>query len=154
MNFQLHYIQVVAMARELGNLKQKQPLVVWNNKYEYHQTVNMPFSNEYQRHGNCRCYPTCHRMTSLCLSPTGRKPSSLAAYLPLQKPLNCQMDENQIIFQYEPYFSQGNDRIGVESNVIIAKFSATDTDLNIRTAKVSRSPCSRAGNQTNAVAVG
>ncbi|MCU8148000.1 DUF2057 domain-containing protein [Vibrio vulnificus] len=38
--------------------------------------------------------------------------------------------ENQIVFQYEPYFSQGNDRIGVESNVIIAKFSANDTDLN------------------------
>ncbi|EJA3102199.1 DUF2057 domain-containing protein [Vibrio vulnificus] len=43
--------------------------------------------------------------------------------------------ENQIVFQYEPYFSQGNDRIGVESNVIIAKFSATDTDLNFELPK-------------------
>ncbi|EIH0731030.1 TPA: DUF2057 domain-containing protein [Vibrio vulnificus] len=43
--------------------------------------------------------------------------------------------ENQIVFQYEPYFSQGNDRIGVESNVIIAKFSANDTDLNFELPK-------------------
>lgn len=37
--------------------------------------------------------------------------------------------ENQILFLYKPYFTQGNDRIIVESDPIVAKFDAQDSEL-------------------------
>tara|TARA_Y100001956_G_scaffold81064_1_gene97658 strand:- start:1521 stop:2171 length:651 start_codon:yes stop_codon:yes gene_type:complete len=51
--------------------------------------------------------------------------------------------ENQVLFLYKPYFTQGNDRIIVESDPIVAKFTAQDSDLefdfpkyrNVREAK-------------------
>ncbi len=38
--------------------------------------------------------------------------------------------ENQIVFRYKSYFSQGNDRIVVESDAIIATFKTSDSELN------------------------
>ncbi|ELV8644237.1 TPA: DUF2057 domain-containing protein [Vibrio vulnificus] len=60
----------------------------------------------------------------------GQKAKLSGSLFASSKTIELPNGENQIVFQYEPYFSQGNDRIGVESNVIIAKFSANDTDLN------------------------
>ncbi|OZT82638.1 hypothetical protein CIK04_22125 [Vibrio sp. 03_296] len=65
----------------------------------------------------------------------GQKAKLSGSLFASSKTIELPNGENQIIFQYEPYFSQGNDRIGVESNVIIAKFSATDTDLNFELPK-------------------
>ncbi|HAS6049830.1 DUF2057 domain-containing protein [Vibrio vulnificus] len=60
----------------------------------------------------------------------GQKAKLSGSLFASSKTIELPNGENQIVFQYEPYFSQGNDRIGVESNVIIAKFSANDTELN------------------------
>ncbi|EGQ8000184.1 DUF2057 domain-containing protein [Vibrio vulnificus] len=65
----------------------------------------------------------------------GQKAKLSGSLFASSKTIELPNGENQIVFQYEPYFSQGNDRIGVESNVIIAKFSATDTDLNFELPK-------------------
>ncbi|USD66929.1 DUF2057 family protein [Vibrio sp. SCSIO 43136] len=51
--------------------------------------------------------------------------------------------ENQIVFRYEPYFDQGNDRVSVPSQVIIAKINQTDAELkfdmpNFRDARTAR----------------
>lgn len=67
----------------------------------------------------------------------GQKAKLSGSLFASSKTIELPNGENQIVFQYEPYFSQGNDRIGVESNVIIAKFSANDTDLNFELPKVS-----------------
>ncbi|MCG6285567.1 DUF2057 domain-containing protein [Vibrio vulnificus] len=65
----------------------------------------------------------------------GQKAKLSGSLFASSKTIELPNGENQIVFQYEPYFSQGNDRIGVESNVIIAKFSANDTDLNFELTK-------------------
>ncbi|EKZ9177477.1 TPA: DUF2057 domain-containing protein [Vibrio vulnificus] len=65
----------------------------------------------------------------------GQKAKLSGSLFASSKTIELPNGENQIVFQYEPYFSQGNDRIGVESNVIIAKFSASDTDLNFELPK-------------------
>ena len=46
-----------------------------------------------------------------------------------EKTLTLPNGENQILFLYKPYFTQGNDRIILESDPIIAKFSAHDAAL-------------------------
>lgn len=51
--------------------------------------------------------------------------------------------ENQILFLYKPYFTQGKDRIIVESDPIVAKFTSKESELifdfpsyrNVREAK-------------------
>ncbi|HDY7458173.1 TPA: DUF2057 domain-containing protein [Vibrio vulnificus] len=65
----------------------------------------------------------------------GQKAKLSGSLFGSSKTIELPNGESQIVFQYEPYFSQGNDRIGVESNVIIAKFSANDTDLNFELPK-------------------
>ncbi|ELE2039658.1 DUF2057 domain-containing protein [Vibrio vulnificus] len=65
----------------------------------------------------------------------GQKAKLSGSLFASSKTIELPNGENQIVFQYEPYFSQGNDRIGVESNVIIVKFSANDTDLNFELPK-------------------
>ncbi len=65
----------------------------------------------------------------------GQKAKLSGSLFASSKTIELPNGENQIVFQYDPYFSQGNDRIGVESNVIIAKFSANDTDLNFELPK-------------------
>ncbi|EPP1232349.1 DUF2057 domain-containing protein [Vibrio vulnificus] len=65
----------------------------------------------------------------------GQKAKLSGSLFASSKTIELPNGENQIVFQYEPYFSQGNDRIGVESNVIIAKFSANDTNLNFELPK-------------------
>lgn len=38
--------------------------------------------------------------------------------------------QQQIVFRYHPYFTQGNDRVGVESDVVIAKFNAAEQSIS------------------------
>lgn len=39
-----------------------------------------------------------------------------------KKTLTLEDGQQQIVFRYQPYFTQGNDRIQVESEVIVATF--------------------------------
>ncbi len=45
------------------------------------------------------------------------------------KTLTLPDGENQIVFRYKAYFNQGDDRVVVQSNAIIAKFSASENEL-------------------------
>lgn len=42
---------------------------------------------------------------------------------------------NQIVFRFTPYFEQGNDRVKVPSEPIVAKFNAHDTELEFQLPK-------------------
>ncbi len=42
---------------------------------------------------------------------------------------------NQIVFRFTPYFEQGNDRVKVPSEPIVAKFNANDTELEFQLPK-------------------
>ncbi|NGZ15076.1 DUF2057 family protein [Vibrio aestuarianus] len=60
----------------------------------------------------------------------GKKPDTAGSIFSSTKSVELADGEQQIVFQYEPYFSQGNDRIIVESDVVIAKFTAKDAQLS------------------------
>ncbi|GAB2646600.1 DUF2057 family protein [Vibrio panuliri] len=46
------------------------------------------------------------------------------------KTLTLADGENQVVFRYAPYFSKGNDRIIVESDAVITKFTAENQQLS------------------------
>ncbi|MEI8634547.1 hypothetical protein P4S72_26020 [Vibrio sp. PP-XX7] len=45
-----------------------------------------------------------------------------------------------MVFRYEPYFQQGKDNIGVESDVIIATFNETGKNAVISAAQIQKCP--------------
>ncbi|MBU2896661.1 DUF2057 family protein [Vibrio hepatarius] len=57
------------------------------------------------------------------------KPELSGSFFSKTKKLTLPDGENQILFRYQPYFMQGNDRIILESDPIIAKFNAKETEL-------------------------
>ncbi|EGA69058.1 hypothetical protein VISI1226_07123 [Vibrio sinaloensis DSM 21326] len=56
-----------------------------------------------------------------------------------EKTLTLPDGENQILFLYKPYFTQGNDRIILESDPIVAKFTAQDSELTFSLPKYRNS---------------
>ncbi|KHT47898.1 DUF2057 family protein [Vibrio sinaloensis] len=72
-----------------------------------------------------------------------QKPQLDGGLFSSQKTVTLPDGENQILFLYKPYFTQGKDRIIVESDPIIAKFAAKESELvfdfpsyrNVREAK-------------------
>ncbi len=59
----------------------------------------------------------------------GEKPKTSGSLFQSSKTLELEDGENQIVFRFEPYFTQGNDRVGVESDVVIAKFNEQNKQL-------------------------
>ena len=59
----------------------------------------------------------------------GEKPAVSGGFFSAKKTLTLEDGQQQIVFRYQPYFTQGNDRIQVESEVIVATFSAQETNL-------------------------
>ena len=57
------------------------------------------------------------------------KPELSGSFFSKTKKLTLPDGENQILFRYQPYFTQGNDRIILESDPIITKFDASETEL-------------------------
>jgi len=57
------------------------------------------------------------------------KPNISGGLFASHKTLTLPDGENQILFLYKPYFTQGSDRIIIESDPIVAKFIANDTEL-------------------------
>ncbi|MCG9595211.1 DUF2057 family protein [Vibrio sp. Isolate25] len=57
------------------------------------------------------------------------KPELSGGFFSANKTLTLPNGENQILFRYQPYFTQGNDRIILESDPIIATFNTSDTEL-------------------------
>ncbi len=57
------------------------------------------------------------------------KPNVEGGFFSKTKTLTLPNGSNQILFRYQPYFTQGSDRTIVESDPIIATFNAEDTQL-------------------------
>ncbi|MDW6004510.1 DUF2057 family protein [Vibrio mangrovi] len=65
-----------------------------------------------------------------------------------QKKLHLENGLQQVVFRYEPFFQEGKENIGVESDVIVAVFNAEDTGLAFQLPKYrnSREAQDRIGN--------
>lgn len=59
----------------------------------------------------------------------GAKPETSGSLFSSTKDLELKDGENQIVFRFEPSFTQGDDRVIVESDVVIAKFTAENKNL-------------------------
>lgn len=68
------------------------------------------------------------------LSINAQEPKAKSSFFDSQK-VTLPNGENQIVFRYTAYFQQGQERIKVPGDAIIAKFSASDTTLNFVTPK-------------------
>ncbi|EKO3439712.1 DUF2057 family protein [Vibrio fluvialis] len=60
----------------------------------------------------------------------GGKPNTSGGFFASSKKVEMKDGQQQIVFRYHPYFTQGNDRVGVESDVVIAKFNAADQSIS------------------------
>lgn len=65
------------------------------------------------------------------LVANGSAPKLQGGLFDAQKTLTLPDGENQILFRYKPYFQQGNERIIVESQPIVATFQATNRELSL-----------------------
>lgn len=59
----------------------------------------------------------------------GEKPQTSGSLFSSSDTLELEDGENQIVFRFEPFFTQGDDRVGVSSDVVIAKFTTQDKEL-------------------------
>lgn len=59
----------------------------------------------------------------------GEKPQVSGGFFSANKTINLEDGEQQIVFRYQPYFTQGSDRVRVESDVIVAAFQAQEQTL-------------------------
>ncbi len=64
------------------------------------------------------------------LAANEAKPHLQGGLFSSSKTLTLPDGENQIVFRYTAYFNQGDERIAVQSNAIIAKFSANENELS------------------------
>ncbi|ASG05135.1 hypothetical protein B9J93_16375 [Vibrio sp. V17_P4S1T151] len=64
------------------------------------------------------------------LAVNGQKPETSGSLFSSAKSLELADGEQQIVFKYAPYFTQGNDRVIIESDAVIATFTAKDAKLN------------------------
>lgn len=66
------------------------------------------------------------------LAANGEKVDLDGGLLASEKTLMLPDGTNQIVFRYAPFFNQGNDRVRVESDAIITRFTASDTKLTFQ----------------------
>ncbi len=69
------------------------------------------------------------------LAANGKTVELSGSFLASEKTLTLPDGVNQIVFRYSPYFNQGNDRVGVDSDAIVARFSAADAELTFQLPK-------------------
>lgn len=60
----------------------------------------------------------------------GKKPETSGSIFSSVSSLELKDGEQQIVFRYHPYYSQGSERVGVEGDVVIAKFEADNQSLS------------------------
>jgi len=58
------------------------------------------------------------------------KPTSSGGFFSSTESVTLADGEHQIVFRYEPQFENNNERVEVSSDVYIAKFNASNTELN------------------------
>ena len=66
------------------------------------------------------------------LAANGEKVKLSGGFFASEKSFTLPDGVNQVVFRYAPYFSQGNDRLSVESDVIVTRFDATDAELSLQ----------------------
>ncbi|OLQ95551.1 hypothetical protein BIY21_06160 [Vibrio ponticus] len=65
------------------------------------------------------------------LAVNAEKPDLEGGLFSSTKSITLANGENQVVFRYTPYFSQGNDRVIVESTPVITKFTANNQQLSL-----------------------
>ncbi len=66
------------------------------------------------------------------LVANGEKVKLSGGFLASEKTFTLPNGINQIVFRFSPFFNQGNERVTVESDVIVARFSAADSELTFQ----------------------
>lgn len=66
------------------------------------------------------------------LAANGEKVKLSGGFLASEKTLTLPDGVNQVVFRFSPFFNQGNDRVSVESDVIVTRFSASDSKLTFQ----------------------
>ncbi|MGR5410058.1 DUF2057 family protein [Vibrio alfacsensis] len=69
------------------------------------------------------------------LAANGEKVKVSGGFFASEKTVTLPDGINQVVFRYSPFFSQGNDRVSVESDAIITRFNATDATLTFQLPK-------------------
>ncbi|QMV16551.1 DUF2057 family protein [Vibrio spartinae] len=62
----------------------------------------------------------------------GKANISSDGFFSSQKKLQLEDGLQQIVFRYEPFFQEGKDNIGIESDVTVAVFNAADAELTLQ----------------------
>ncbi|EGQ8447649.1 MULTISPECIES: DUF2057 domain-containing protein [Vibrio] len=66
------------------------------------------------------------------LAANGEKAELSGGFFASERTLTLPDGLNQVVFRFAPYFNQGNDRLSVESDVIVTRFDATNTELTLQ----------------------
>ncbi|MDW2083855.1 DUF2057 family protein, partial [Vibrio sp. 1640] len=69
------------------------------------------------------------------LAANGEKAKLSGGFFASEKTLTLPDGVNQVVFRYAPYFNQGNDRLSVESDAIVARFDTANAELTIEVPK-------------------
>ncbi|NMU86995.1 DUF2057 family protein, partial [Vibrio parahaemolyticus] len=62
----------------------------------------------------------------------GEKADLSGGFFASERTLTLPDGLNQVVFRFAPYFNQGNDRLSVESDVIVTRFDATNAELTLQ----------------------
>ncbi|WP_337160667.1 DUF2057 domain-containing protein [Vibrio alginolyticus] len=66
------------------------------------------------------------------LAANGEKADLSGVFFASERTLTLPDGLNQVVFRFAPYFNQGNDRLSVESDVIVTRFDATNAKLTLQ----------------------
>ncbi len=66
------------------------------------------------------------------LAANGEKADLSGGFFAPERTLTLPDGLNQVVFRFAPYFNQGNDRLSVESDVIVTRFDATNAELTLQ----------------------
>ncbi|MBR9786803.1 MAG: DUF2057 domain-containing protein [Vibrionaceae bacterium] len=66
------------------------------------------------------------------LAANGEKVKLDGGFFASEKTLTLPDGVNQLVFRFAPFFNQGNDRVSIESDVIVTSFTASDSKLALQ----------------------
>ncbi|EPP2132799.1 DUF2057 domain-containing protein [Vibrio alginolyticus] len=66
------------------------------------------------------------------LAANGEKADLSGGFFASERTLTLPDGLNQVVFRFAPYFNQGNDRLSVESDVIVTRFDSTNAKLTLQ----------------------
>ncbi|MDV6252035.1 DUF2057 family protein [Vibrio sp. EA2] len=66
------------------------------------------------------------------LAANGEKVKLDGGFFASERTMTLPDGVNQVVFRFSPFFNQGNDRVSVESDVIVTSFTASDSELALQ----------------------